>query len=108
MLGPTINHQWRVTKYNPNLRDENGYYTVVEEWTCPSEIGKIINGSEFTIEEYLRIETAYIDTVIKFLNESKLRSLHLNTFLQVNIKDSCLYNEAVLPIKVMLLFLGSC
>lgn len=72
-----IDYQWRITKYNPAFRDDNGYFTLVEEWTCPSEIGKIINGNEFTLEEYLRVETAYIDTVIQFLTASNLHSLRI-------------------------------
>ncbi|MEM5593383.1 hypothetical protein AAHH67_19190 [Niallia circulans] len=28
-----IKFQWRVTKYNPAFRDENGYFTLTEEWT---------------------------------------------------------------------------
>lgn len=80
----TINYHWRVTKYNPNFRDENGYYTLKEEWTCPSEIGKIINGKEFTLDEYLHVESAYVNTVIKFLTENKLSSLRI---LQLSILE---------------------
>ena len=76
-MNAKINYQWRVTKYNPAFRDDNGYYTLVEEWTCPSEIGKIINGNEFTLEEYLRVEAAYVDAVIRFLEASNLRSLRI-------------------------------
>jgi hypothetical protein len=48
--------------YNPINRDENGYYTS-NEWTCPSEIGKLYNGKEFKFHEYLLAENAYITTV---------------------------------------------
>ena len=46
-----MNYQWRVTKYNPKFRDEFGHYTLIEEWTCPSQIGKTINGKKFTLDE---------------------------------------------------------
>ncbi|WP_332647346.1 hypothetical protein [Lysinibacillus sp. 54212] len=46
-----ISFQRRVTKYNPDFRDENGYYTLIEEWTLPSEIGRTINGNVFTLDE---------------------------------------------------------
>lgn len=72
-----INFQWRVTKYNPDFRDENGYYTLIEEWTCPSEIGKNINGNEFTLDEYLQVEASYINSVIKFIEESSIDSLRI-------------------------------
>ncbi|KYG30365.1 hypothetical protein [Alkalihalobacillus trypoxylicola] len=70
-------YQWRVTKYNPDFRDENGYYTLDEEWTCPSEIGKNINGKEFTLEQYLHVEASYIHSVIQFMEESRLDSLRI-------------------------------
>jgi hypothetical protein len=72
-----IKYQWRVTKYNPDFRDENGHYTLNEEWTCPSEIGKIISGKEFTLDEYLQVEAAYVNAVIKFIEESGINSLRI-------------------------------
>ncbi len=101
---PKINHQWRVTKYNPALRDDNGYYTLVEEWTCPSEIGKTINGNEFTLEEYLRVEAAYIDTVVQFLNASDLDSLRILQCSTVTIsseeRQAILYEPAFKDVQV--------
>ena len=91
-----INLQWRVTKYNPDFRDENGYYTLVEEWTCPSEIGGTINGKEFTLDEYLQVETAYINSVIKFIEESSidsLRILQLECDISEEDKTSPLYEK---------------
>lgn len=79
-----INYQWRVTKYNPDFRDENGYYTLIEEWTCPSEIGKIINGKEFTLDEYLQVEAAYVSAVIKYIEESGINSLRILKLSQWN------------------------
>ncbi len=72
-----INYQWRVTKYNPKFRDEFGHFTLIEEWTCPSEIGKTINGKEFTLDEYLKVEAAYINSVMKFMEESNIDSLRI-------------------------------
>lgn len=80
-----INFQWCVTKFNPDFRDENGYYTIAEEWTCPSEIGEFINGKEFTFHEYLQVETAYINSMIKFMEESNIDSLRI---LQLDKKIS--------------------
>lgn len=101
---PKINHQWRITKYNPAFRDNNGYYTLVEEWTCPSEIGQVINGNEFTLDEYLRIEAAYIDTVIQFLKDSKLDSLRILQLNKINIsqedRSSILYETEFNDVKL--------
>ena len=68
----SIKYQWRVTKYNPVNRDKYGHFTLIDEWTCPSEIGKTFNGKEFTLSEYLQMEEAYINTALKFLEESGL------------------------------------
>lgn len=91
-----INFQWRITKYNPKFRDENGCYTLKEEWTCPSEIGKTINGNEFTLNEYLQVEAAYIDSVIKFIEETSidtLRILQLEYTISEEDKTSPLYEK---------------
>ncbi|KOO48569.1 hypothetical protein [Priestia koreensis] len=72
------NFKWRVTKYNPAFRDENGIYTLTDEWTCPSEIGNTIDGKPFTMTEYQRVERAYIDSVQKFMEESDTDSLTIS------------------------------
>lgn len=72
-----IQHQWRVTKYNPRLRDEHGHYTLVEDWTSPYEIGNSFDGKELTLEDYLRIEEAYIDSAISFMEESGIQSVRV-------------------------------
>ena len=72
-----IKYQWRVTKYNPNLRNEDGYYTLIEDWIGPSQIGETINGKEFTLDEYLQVEAAYINSVIKFMEDSNVDSLRI-------------------------------
>lgn len=97
-------NQWRVTKYNPAFRDDNGYYTLVEEWTCPSQIGQTINDHVFTLEEYLRVEAAYIDTVIKFLNVINLDSLRILQCSKINIsleeRQSILYDPTFEDVQV--------
>lgn len=54
---------FRITKYNPEFRDENGAYKL-NDWTSVYDIEKEI----VTAEEYLRIENKYIDFV-KILEE---------------------------------------
>lgn len=57
---------YRVTKYNPKLRDQFGRY-LKEEWTSISDIGKIYNQQLFTTEEYLKVEHDYIEFVEKLM-----------------------------------------
>lgn len=56
---------WRVSKYNPSLRDVSGRYTR-EEWTSVHDLGKTIGGHTLTIEEYLRVEKAFVETATAF------------------------------------------
>jgi len=72
-----IHHQWRVTKYNPDNRDEHGHYAVVEDWTSPSEIGKTFDGNELTLDDYLRMETAYLDAAMAFMEESGIHFVRI-------------------------------
>ena len=92
-----IKYQWTITKYNPDFRDEDGSYTQVEEWTCPSEIGKIIYGKEFTLDEYLRVEAAYVNTVMTILSERELNTLKVLLLTKIHIspedRNSVLYER---------------
>lgn len=80
---------YRITKYNPNLRDNKGIYTDTEEWTSFSDIGKTIHGKLFTLESYLEVENKYIDTVIYFMEKMDIETL--------TIKDLEIYTESKLP-----------
>ncbi|WP_239614656.1 DUF7683 domain-containing protein [Cohnella mopanensis] len=91
-----IKYQWRITKYNPIFRNDKGHY-LLDEWTCPSEIGNIINGDSFTLEKYLVIEHAYVETIIEFLIEQKQYSLRViqasNRLISHEDKKSVLYDH---------------
>ena len=62
-------HHWRVTKYDPALRDEYGRY-MLPEWTAISDVGTTYSGRTFTTEEYLATETSYVASVLSFAGES--------------------------------------
>lgn len=68
---------WRITKYNPQYRDDRGAY-LKSEWTCYSDIGKTFEGKTFTLTEYLKIEDAYIQGVILFMECLNLDSLRIS------------------------------
>jgi hypothetical protein len=61
-------HQYRVTKYNPALRNASGAYTK-EEWTSFRDVGHSRGGIALSSEDYLRVESAYIDVAKKFIAE---------------------------------------
>ncbi len=67
---------WRITKYNPNFRDENGSYTK-DEWTSLYDVGKKYNDKVFTIEEYLETEEKYINSILKIMTFAKIPYLQV-------------------------------
>jgi hypothetical protein len=68
--------EYRVTKYNPALRDARGAY-VADEWTSVKDIGREFGGVVLTDDEYRRVEQAYIDSALAFLTEGGLTSLRV-------------------------------
>lgn len=69
-------HTWRITKYNPLLRDNNGNYTI-EEWTSYSDIGKYFEGKQLTFNDYIEVENKYINAVLQFMNCLQLQKLEI-------------------------------
>ena len=58
-------HEYRVAKYNPEIRDQSGAYTKVE-WTFFRQIGQTFSGVLLTSDEYERVEEAYIQAALSF------------------------------------------
>jgi len=61
-------HEYRVTKYDPSLRDASGAF-LGDDWTSISDIGRSFSGVVLTREEYERVERAYIQAALAFLDE---------------------------------------
>jgi hypothetical protein len=61
---------WRITKYNPIHRNSTGAYTK-DEWSSYSDIGKKIGEIILSLDEYTKVENAYIETLFLFLRYSK-------------------------------------
>ena len=67
---------YRITKYDPQYRDENGRYTQ-NAWTSFHDIGKSFGSSVLSEQEYYKVENAYVSSALAFLNESGVRKLSL-------------------------------
>jgi len=67
---------WRVTKYNPIYRNEKGWY-MRDEWTSISDVGTYYDGVEFTMGEYLKVEEAYVNSVVLIMQELGVNSLRI-------------------------------
>ncbi len=69
---------WRITKYNPSYRDEDGIFSN-DEWCIYSEIGKTFNGVRFDFQEYAQTEKLYMDAIELFMKCHNISSLQINT-----------------------------
>lgn len=72
-------HRYRITKYNPQYRNEKGWY-MKEEWTSYCDIGKEYDGIKFTKDVYLLMECKYIKTILYIMKKEKVKSMTLKAF----------------------------
>ena len=79
--------QYRISKYNPELRDDNQSYTR-EEWTSYSDIGKNFADGQLTQKEYLKVEKDYMDFIYDFFNAFKIKKVRI---LKLMINGYILY-----------------
>ena len=95
-------HTWRITKYDPALRNEAGHYTRTE-WTFFAQVGDVVGGSLLTFEAYGRVEDAYVAAAMRFVAEADVAPLQvaeleestLDAEFQRRIEDVPLAPEAV-------------
>ena len=78
--------QFRITKYDPNKRNDLGHYLDIDEWTEFSEVGKKIS-----LEEYEAIEGLYLDAAYELISKSGIKFLNLIGL--ENYKKLCPYAE---------------
>jgi hypothetical protein len=69
-------YQYRVTKYDPAYRNAAGAYTR-QDWTSFRHVGRSFDGVPLTREEYLRVESAYIESAVAFLTEDQAPELRV-------------------------------
>lgn len=81
---------WRITKYDPQYRDNRGAY-LKDEWTEYEDIGKTFEGKTLTLEEYLKTEDAYIQAILLFMEDLNIDSLRI----------SCLEKDGRRPKRVL-------
>lgn len=71
--------EYRVTKYNPALRDARGAY-LVDEWTSVTDIGRSFGGVILTNDEYRRVEQSYVKSALAFVREGGVTLLRVEGF----------------------------
>ena len=56
---------WRLSRYDPALRDANGHYTR-DVWTSIGDVGKHFDGAVLMMDAYLEVEAAMVAAVQAF------------------------------------------
>lgn len=67
-------YEFRVTKYDPAFRAACGAYTR-DQWTSITDIGQVFEGGVLTAAEYQRVEDAYAESAVRFMQETGVASL---------------------------------
>lgn len=75
-ISPWRHSAYLISKYNPEFRDEKGYYTK-DEWLGFFDVGKEVNGEVLTIEQYLMAEKKYIEAAKLFFQLHECRQVVL-------------------------------
>ncbi|MFC4062939.1 RNA-binding protein [Planomonospora corallina] len=73
-----LDHRFRVTKYDPRLRDARGVFTG-DDWTSISDVGGVFDGRRLTWERYEQVEAAHVRAVQLFAQESGVTELTVRT-----------------------------
>jgi hypothetical protein len=72
----TMKNQYRITKYDPSLRDATGAYAGCD-WTSRSDIRRVFDGGLLSEAAYLKVENGYLFAMESFLDEAGIESLEL-------------------------------
>lgn len=70
--------KYRITKFDPKKRNEEGYFMDNSEWTAISDIGNP-KYNNVSYEEYEKIETAYVECIKLILDEKNITSLKIDS-----------------------------
>lgn len=69
---------YRITKYDPKKRNEEGHFLDNSEWTSISDIGKPAYKKP-TFEQYERVENLYVDSIMLILREKNISNLTIDS-----------------------------
>jgi hypothetical protein len=67
---------WRISKYDPTFRDQNGVYQQ-DEWTDVTDIGRAFDGTTLDLQTYLATEAAYVASVREFMVDANVTTLRV-------------------------------
>lgn len=81
-------HKFRITKYNPALRDKKGSY-LKNEWTSMYDVGKVFDKKKFSIEDYLSIEQKYLTAITTIFGENLINQMKIKNIEKFYIHHEC-------------------
>lgn len=67
---------YRITKYNPAKRNEQGHYIDPSEWTSVSDIGKP-EYHDLSYTEYEKTESAYVNAIKRIMQDNHINCLQV-------------------------------
>lgn len=74
-----MDHWWRVTRYDPAMRDSRGAYKA-DTWTSISDIGREIDGHKLTFDEYSAAEDSYVAAFMRFAEAGGVKRVEVRGF----------------------------
>lgn len=87
---------YRIIKYNPIYRNEQGAYSK-DDWISISDIGKCFENKILSSEEYIKIETAYVNAILAFMKCLEIKSLVLtNLEKKFDPEKASLYPQEII------------
>jgi hypothetical protein len=82
-------NEYRITKYNPQNRNEFGHYLDIDEWTEFCEVG-----SKVSLQEYEIIESNYIVSAIDLISNCTFSGLTIQGL--EDYRNNCPHKEGAL------------
>jgi len=77
---------YRITKYDPSKRNEQGHYIDSTEWTAISDIGK----PEYNLtsySEYEKVENSYVESIMEIMKINHISELKISDLESRNTKQ---------------------
>ena len=88
---PFMKYSCEIVKYQPQYYKDRVY--TKNEWVSVSDIGRCFDGEVLTKEEYLRVESAYIDTVKELFEVSGVKFLTIVDPITFNVRREKAFNK---------------
>jgi hypothetical protein len=79
-------NEYRVTKYDPALRDERGAFTG-HDWISIKDVGCSFDGVTLTQARYEEVERAYVNAALAFLQEAGVTTLRVENLESNRVKN---------------------